>query len=158
MDDHSRFCVIATVVRRATGRAVCAAFAEALQRFHRTLQRELLDTVEVWPDLQTAQAAVDAFRAEYNTDRPHQSLDMAFPAEVFIPRPADERLPLRLPTMLTPAAPAPRPAAPTVGSSEPTLPTLTPVSPNGGEPVTLAVEVDRTVPGSGNLTVGGQQF
>jgi transposase InsO family protein len=33
VDDHSRFCVIATVVRRATGRAVCAAFAEALQRF-----------------------------------------------------------------------------------------------------------------------------
>jgi transposase InsO family protein len=33
VDDHSRFCVIATVVRRATGRAVCPAFAEALQRF-----------------------------------------------------------------------------------------------------------------------------
>jgi hypothetical protein len=32
------------------------------------------------------------------------------------------------------------------------------VSPNGGEPVHLAVEVDRTVPGSGNLTVAGQQF
>lgn len=33
VDDHSRFCVIAAVVRRATGRAVCIAFAEALQRF-----------------------------------------------------------------------------------------------------------------------------
>jgi hypothetical protein len=33
VDDHSRFCVIATVVRRATGRAVCGAFAEALHRF-----------------------------------------------------------------------------------------------------------------------------
>jgi transposase InsO family protein len=33
VDDHSRFCVVATVVRRATGRAVCLAFAEALQRF-----------------------------------------------------------------------------------------------------------------------------
>jgi transposase InsO family protein len=31
--DHSRFCVIAAVVRRATGRAVCLAFAEALDRF-----------------------------------------------------------------------------------------------------------------------------
>src|SRR5206468_4994795 len=30
---HSRFCVITTVVRRATGRPVCAAFAEALRRF-----------------------------------------------------------------------------------------------------------------------------
>ncbi|EFE68899.1 integrase [Streptomyces viridosporus ATCC 14672] len=32
-DDHSRYCVIASVVERATGRAVCAAFARALQRF-----------------------------------------------------------------------------------------------------------------------------
>ena len=27
VDDHSRFCVIAAVVERATGRAVCLAFA-----------------------------------------------------------------------------------------------------------------------------------
>lgn len=33
VDDHSRFCVIATVVERATGRAVCLAFACALGRF-----------------------------------------------------------------------------------------------------------------------------
>jgi transposase InsO family protein len=33
VDDHSRFCVIAAVVPRATGRAVCLAFAAALQRF-----------------------------------------------------------------------------------------------------------------------------
>ncbi len=33
VDDHSRFCVIASVVERATGRAVCAAFARALQAF-----------------------------------------------------------------------------------------------------------------------------
>ncbi|MFD8162318.1 IS481 family transposase [Streptomyces malaysiensis] len=33
VDDHSRFCVIASVVERATGRAVCGAFAGALQRF-----------------------------------------------------------------------------------------------------------------------------
>jgi transposase InsO family protein len=214
VDDHSRFCVIATVVRRATGRAVCAAFADALreygipdevltdngkqftgrftrprpaevmfericrengiiarntkprtptttgkiERFHQTLQGDLLDHVEVWPDIETAQAAVDAFRAEYNTNRPHQALDMAFPAEVFIPRPADERLPPRLPTTLTPAAPVPCPAPPGVAAPEPALPAPPVVSANGGEPVTLAVEVSRTVPGSGNLTVGGQQF
>src|SRR4051812_1760635 len=166
LDDHSRFCVIAAVVRRATGRAVCAAFADALhrfgipdevltdngkqftgrftkprpaevmfericrengvvarntkprtptttgkvERFHQTLQRELLDHVQVWPDLETAQVAIEAFRVEYNTDRPHQSLDMAFPADRFVPRPVDERLPLRLPNTRTPAAPAPRPA------------------------------------------------
>ena len=33
VDDHSRYCVIARVVERATGRAVCLAFAEALARF-----------------------------------------------------------------------------------------------------------------------------
>jgi transposase InsO family protein len=33
-----------------------------IERFHQTLQRELLDDVEVWPDLETVQAAVDAFR------------------------------------------------------------------------------------------------
>jgi transposase InsO family protein len=33
VDDHSRFAVIATVVARATGRAVCLAFADALRRY-----------------------------------------------------------------------------------------------------------------------------
>ena len=33
VDDHSRYCVIARVVERATGRAVCLAFTEALQRY-----------------------------------------------------------------------------------------------------------------------------
>src|SRR4029453_18627580 len=33
IDDHSRYCVIATVVRRAPGRAVCAAFAAALREY-----------------------------------------------------------------------------------------------------------------------------
>jgi transposase InsO family protein len=33
VDDHSRFCVIARVVERATGRATCLAFSQALARF-----------------------------------------------------------------------------------------------------------------------------
>ena len=33
IDDHSRFCVIATVVLRATARAVCLAFVTALQEY-----------------------------------------------------------------------------------------------------------------------------
>ncbi|MFC8501736.1 IS481 family transposase [Pedococcus sp. NPDC057267] len=33
VDDHSRFCVMAEVVERATGRAVCLAFARALARY-----------------------------------------------------------------------------------------------------------------------------
>jgi transposase InsO family protein len=210
VDDHSRFCVIATVVRRATGRAVCLAFAEALQRFgipdevltdngkqftgrfnkprpgevlfericrengivarntkprsptttgkverfHQSLQRELLDDVGVWPDIDTVQAAVDAFRHEYNTNRPHQSLDMAFPADRFAPRTTNDQLPLRLPPTLAAAVsvPAPRPAAPPETLLAPV------VSANGVDAVNVAVEVDRAVPASGNLTVCGQQF
>jgi transposase InsO family protein len=33
IDDHSRFCVMAALVARATGRAVCAAFAATLARY-----------------------------------------------------------------------------------------------------------------------------
>jgi transposase InsO family protein len=33
VDDHSRFCVLARVAERATGRAICLAFSEALQRY-----------------------------------------------------------------------------------------------------------------------------
>jgi hypothetical protein len=33
IDDHSRFCVIATVVRRATARAVCVAFTTAMAEY-----------------------------------------------------------------------------------------------------------------------------
>jgi transposase InsO family protein len=214
VDDHSRFCVIATVVRRATGRAVCAAFADALreygipdevltdngkqftgrftkprpaevmfericrengivarntkprtptttgkiERFHQSLQRELLDHVEVWPDLETAQATVDAFRAEYNTDRPHQALDMAFPADRFIARPSDERLPLRLPSTLASSASTYRPVPAVSPPAEPALPVSLVASANGDEPVNLAVEFTRVVPASGNLCVCGQQF
>jgi transposase len=33
IDDHSRFCVIAQIVPRATARRVCAAFSDALRRY-----------------------------------------------------------------------------------------------------------------------------
>ncbi|MFD6664467.1 IS481 family transposase [Micromonospora chalcea] len=216
-DDHSRFCVIAQVVRRATGRAVCLAFTEALQRFgapeevltdngkqftgrfnqprpaevmfervcrengivarntkprtptttgkverfHQTLQRELLDDVEVWASPEEAQAAINAFRDEYNTRRPHQSLNMAFPAGRFtVPR-ADEQLPLLLPRTLTTTIPAPRkplPAAPLAPASSAGSATVASAPVTSGDDVGLAVEVTRIVPASGNLTVCGQQF
>nr|WP_245730124.1 IS481 family transposase [Micromonospora pallida] len=197
VDDHSRFCVIDQVVRRATGRAVCLAFADGLQRFgapeevltdngkqfterfgkggevmfdricrengiihrltqpasptttgkverlHQTLRRELLDEVPVWPDLETVQAAVDVFRHEYNTDRPHQSLDMAFPADRFIPVP-ERVVPVKLPARLTQTA-------------DQAL-----VSPPAAIPLPIQVsgpvEFERVVPPSGNLQVAGKQF
>ncbi|WP_203925036.1 integrase core domain-containing protein, partial [Rugosimonospora africana] len=125
-----------------------------------TLQRELLDDVEVWPDLEAVQTAVDTFRLEYNTNRPHQSLNMAFPADRFTPRPADTTLPLRLPPTLAAAVPvpAPRPAPPIESQQQPGTPTPLVASANGDDPVNLAVEVTRTVPASGNMTICGQQF
>ena len=141
IDDHSRFCVIATVVRRGTARAVCRAFITAMrtygipdevltdngkqftgrfgkprpaevlfericrrngirqlltkpysptttgkvERWHQTLQVEFLDDAGPFASIEEAQAAVDAWREEYNHRRPHQSLDMACPADKFRP-------------------------------------------------------------------------
>jgi transposase InsO family protein len=228
VDDHSRFCVIATVVPRATGRAVCLALAEALrrygipselltdngkqftarfgrgggetmfdricrenginhlltkprsptttgkiERFHQSLQREMLTDHPPFESLAHAQAVIDAYTAEYNTDRPHQALGMAFPATRFQPRPDDE-FGLRLPPTLT-GQPDPDNHDPDLDSdtdddadvpppppatAPPPLPLPLPplLADPPVEPVNLPVEVDRMVPASGNLTVGGQQF
>jgi len=53
-----------------------------IERFHRTLRVEFLSG-RVFEDLNTAQSELDAWVAEYNTERPHQSLKMATPAERF---------------------------------------------------------------------------
>ena len=207
IDDHSRFCVIATVVMRATARAVCLAFTAAMaeygipgevlsdngkqftgrfgrprpaevlfericrengitqrltkprsptttgkiERLHQTLQRELLNVHGPFASIEDAQAAVDAWRKEYNTDRPHQSLSMAFPSARFT-HAAPDVLSLRVPSELTrpatPAQPDDEAAAPS-----PALPAADP-QPACGQ----AVELDRVVPPSGNLWVAGQQI
>ncbi|MEH0845863.1 integrase core domain-containing protein, partial [Micromonospora sp. CPCC 205711] len=100
---------------------------------------------------------IDAFRHEYNTQRPHQSLNMAFPADRFTTPPADEQVPLRLPPALATTIPAPRkqlPAPPSPAGSA----TIAAAPVTTGDDVGLAVEVTRLVPASGNLTVCGQQF
>ena len=86
------------------------------------------------------QAALDAWREEYNTDRPHQSLAMAFPASRFMPVPS--ALKLRVPARQGIVSP---------GADQ--APALEPAA----EPSRVAVEVDRVVPASGNLWIGGQQ-
>jgi hypothetical protein len=212
IDDHSRFCVIAKAVMRATARPVCLAFIEAMgvygvpeevltdngkvftgrfhkpgvpvevlfdkicrengithrltkihsptttgkiERLHQTLQRELLDVHGPFESLGALQAALDAWRAGYNADRPHQSLGMAFPASRFTS--ASSRLELRVPAQLTtdtrpPKLPQPVPD-PLPGQ------VLTAAPPPGAGPPDgrAAVEVDRVVPASGNLQIGGQQ-
>jgi transposase InsO family protein len=53
-----------------------------IERFHRSLRAECL-TGKLFGSLRLAQAAVDEWVAYYNTQRPHQSLDMEVPAARF---------------------------------------------------------------------------
>jgi transposase InsO family protein len=53
-----------------------------IERFHRTLRAEF-DTRRVFASLRAAQQALDEWVNHYNTQRPHQSLDGATPAERF---------------------------------------------------------------------------
>jgi transposase InsO family protein len=59
-----------------------------IERFHGTLRRELLNG-RTFSSLAAAQEAIDRWRAEYNTDRPHQSLGRCTPAERFAVRASD---------------------------------------------------------------------
>jgi transposase InsO family protein len=203
VDDHSRFCVIATVVLRATGRAVCSAFLAAMavygvpdevlsdngkqftgrfgkprpaevlfericrkngitqrltrprsptttgkiERLHQTLQEELLTVHAPFETIAEAQAAVDAWRHDYNTERPHQSLDMATPASRFRPSAPQAADPLTLwaPADLKPV-------------TSPSLAPEDPAADPGPASWPDAVEVDRVVPPSGNMMIGPQQF
>jgi transposase InsO family protein len=67
-----------------------------IERWHQTIQVELLDPHGPFDSLEAAQAAVDAWRTKYNTARPHQALDMATPAERFVPVPIEQRAVLGL--------------------------------------------------------------
>ncbi len=53
-----------------------------IERFHRTLRAEF-GTARLFSDLASAQGELDEWVAFYNTDRPHQSLDMATPTVRF---------------------------------------------------------------------------
>ena len=57
-----------------------------IERFHQSLRREFL-AGRTFPSLEAAQAELDAWVADYNTNRPHQALDMATPGERFGLRP-----------------------------------------------------------------------
>jgi hypothetical protein len=46
VDDHSRYCVSARVVERATSRQVCLAFAAALIKFG--IPDEVLTDIQAW--------------------------------------------------------------------------------------------------------------
>jgi hypothetical protein len=67
-----------------------------VERWHQSIQTDLLDGPGGFADLAAAQDAVQAWRIEYNTVRPHQSLGMATPAQRFAPIPARQRAALTL--------------------------------------------------------------
>ncbi|HTK67465.1 MAG TPA: IS481 family transposase, partial [Pseudonocardia sp.] len=210
VDDHSRFCVMAAVVERATARAVCLAFAQALarygvpeevitdngkqftdrfsrygarrgevlfdkicrkngithrltqpgspnqngkvERFHGTFRPEISDAGP-FTSLEAAQAAVDAWVAGYNSDRPHQALDERTPVV-----PADRFRPVEAPPGVELWVP------PSLQLTAETAPEVAPrdvlVTPGSARVAgsAQAIELDRVVPPSGNLGLCGNQF
>jgi integrase-like protein len=73
-----------------------------IERFHKTLRAELL-TGQRFPSLALAQQAMDAWVDDYNTQRPHQAIAMAVPAQRFRPT----TTPSRQPAPARPAQPTP---------------------------------------------------
>src|ERR1700733_13392060 len=107
-----------------------------VERWHRTLRRELLDEAGPFAALPSAQAAVSAWVHAYNHARPHQALDMATPASLFRPGVSPDR---------GPAAPAPPPQAQPAAAASP-VPRLV-LSPSGG-----AVEFETVISPAGVLS------
>jgi hypothetical protein len=56
-----------------------------IERFHRSMRAEFLSDKPAFASLKVAQQALDEWVEYYNTARPHQSLDMATPAQRFTP-------------------------------------------------------------------------
>ena len=165
VDDHSRFCVCARVVARATAKPVCEALQWALrthgvpdqiltdngkvftarfgqgpgpvlfdricanngirhlltapysptttgkvERFHRTMRSDfLVDHDRVHTTIEELQRALDEWVAEYNTQRPHQSLGDRPPAERFALAAAHRAPDLEMPQVLDEVPLAERP-------------------------------------------------
>jgi transposase InsO family protein len=131
-----------------------------VERFHGTFRPDFLEVAGPFTSVVEAQAAVDIYVAEYNTDRPHQALDEKVPvtpAERFAPVPQQQRdlVGLWLPAALDSAS--------TI-DAEPDQPQAASTVIAAGPPATRApwdggpVEFDRVVPPSGNMWVAGRQF
>ncbi len=109
-----------------------------VERWHRTLRRELLDEAGPFADLPSAQAAISAWVHAYNHARPHQALDMATPASLFRPGVSVER---------ESAAAAARPRAKAQAAAAGPVPRLV-LSPFG-----QAVEFETVISAAGVLSV-----
>jgi transposase InsO family protein len=71
-----------------------------VERFHRTAQEEAL-AGEVFDSLEHLQAHLDAFRHQYNYQRPHQALNLQVPADLY--RPSARKRPEQLPQVQYPS-------------------------------------------------------
>jgi transposase InsO family protein len=58
-----------------------------IERFHRSMRAEFLSNRPAFATVKAAQQALDEWVADYNTTRPHQSLNMTTPAERFLANP-----------------------------------------------------------------------
>jgi integrase-like protein len=126
-----------------------------IERLHQTLQQELLNVHAPFASIEDGQAAVDTCRKQYNADRPHQSLAMAYPAARFASAKGDA-LGLRIPAELSGRSVPPVPDAdPVPDDGETACPVLDFDSHGAG---VRAVELDRVVPPSGNMWLAGQQI
>ena len=116
-----------------------------VERWHQTLQTDFLNDAGPFASIEAAQAAVDAWRQEYNTTgRTSRWTWPPRPRGSAAHRP-DEALALWAPADLEPSpARHPRPISAAAAAEPASWPD--------------AVEVDRVVPASGNMTVGPQQF
>ena len=134
-----------------------------IERLHQTLQVELLVPHGPFESLEEAQAELDGWRQTYNGDRPHQALGMAFPITRFKPVPSGE-LGFALPPefgVVDQDAPVAEPVTP-VADTDDQVEIVEPANDEAAhrpswEPG-MALEVDRVVPPSGNLCLGGQQI
>ncbi|MGH3576254.1 MAG: IS481 family transposase [Mycobacterium sp.] len=110
-----------------------------VERFHRTLRAELLNT-NSFDSLAAAQLAIDTYVDHYNTERPHQALAMLTPTARFQ---HDETVraarPQQPDTRPTPAPPAARPLADTSTAQDP-------------------FRITRVVHPHGTVGVGGAQY
>jgi transposase InsO family protein len=176
VDDHSRYAVIAKVVRRATGRAVCLALAEGMVRFG-VPQELLTDNGKQFTDRfgHGGEVLFDRICRENGivhrltqpasptttgkVERFHQTLRRELLDEDGREL-GQDLVGLRLPKFLATAVGEPGPAsAPPVDPTPATAgDDAEPPAPPLAEWLGGPVEFDRVVPPSGNLQVARKQF
>jgi transposase InsO family protein len=134
-----------------------------IERFHGSLRRELLDDHGPFESIAHTQAVIDTWVTGYNIDRPHQSLDMNSPIDRFTATDPEheqqtETLPLVLPAELDLITRAEDlEPEPEIARMPLNLLRLKEMGPSpAAAPITI--ELDTTVPASGNLQVKGQQI